>query len=452
MSLFRVIGDPFSMPQPWQVGSPYRVILFYRYVSIDDVPLLEVFLRQRCEDLGLLGRVLIAKEGINGTLAGSFPCIDAFIEWMAEDIRFRLIDWKSSIEIDQVASLPFLNLSIRQVSELVSCGGKVRPYLASQSSFEPSTYGGLSNTGTHLSPAEFHHAIENLTTDGLLLDIRNQFEYDIGHFNNAKPLNCVTYSESWATIDGMLQDKDPVNTPVYMYCTGGIRCEKASVYIRTKGFQDVYLLRGGIHKYLECYPNGSLFQGKNFVFDGRVSMHGEENSSLVGRCVECESPFDTFSGKVVCTVCRQPVLVCESCRSSRCYPGEYHCWRHQSLKQVYFTVLERFAVVELDQQRDALKAMEEGMMDRSTPTTSSKKYKNKRATLRKQQLKITARIQYLLGATSVIKDNVGVATVIDSNIEIAPIMETSTHIPTLIDSDDPLSNPKTRLGWGFWKS
>jgi UPF0176 protein len=151
--------------------------------------------------LGLLGRVLVASEGVNGTLAGAPACIEAFTTWMAttDAARFRLIDWKTST--GRGAELPFLSLSIRATAELVSVGGPQRALLAARAPFDPATFGGLANTGTHLSPQDFHAALSAqqgrsaaTAPPPLLVDVRNQFEYDIGHFDRAAPLNCATYA------------------------------------------------------------------------------------------------------------------------------------------------------------------------------------------------------------------------------------------------------------------
>jgi predicted sulfurtransferase len=360
----------------WKAGQPYRVILFYRYVQIGDVHVLQQQLLQNCQQWGLLGRILVAIEGINGTVAGSIDCIEHFVQWMKKDVRFQAVDWKESTESTHTQNLPFLTLSVRIEKSLISCGQQEQ-FIAKHAAFDDQTFGGLVNTGVHLNPSDFHTGLSHLqhTGKGVLLDVRNQFEYDIGHFQAAEPLNVATYAESWSALDQLLTQKcADKNEPVYMYCTGGIRCEKASVYVKAKGYNNVYQLQGGIHRYLESYPDGGHFRGKNFVFDGRVSMTGaggakggkaavdagggvnevsdvgaadadvdadtsgvdsdgegvtEEGGEVVGRCLDCAEPFDQFSGRVVCTVCRLPVLVCPRCREERCEPGEYHCWRHR---------------------------------------------------------------------------------------------------------------------------
>ena len=218
---------------PWQPGQPFSIILFYRYVYIDDVSLLVSQLQELCSSLGLLGRLLIAKEGVNGTLAGSCSCIETFIVCMKKDRRFQHIDWKqtSSEPGQHPTSLPFLNLSIRESNEIVS-SGKLRSFFEEMAPFDEQSFGGLANTGTHLKPHEFHAHLRALrdgssagvSTDGdervsssliddgdtaaggdtgsvsrkgnkgLVFDIRNQFEYDIGRFEHATSLNCATYA------------------------------------------------------------------------------------------------------------------------------------------------------------------------------------------------------------------------------------------------------------------
>jgi hypothetical protein len=121
----------------------------------------------------------------------------------------------------------------------------------------------------------------------------------------------------------------------------------------------VYHLQGGIHRYLQAYPDGGKFEGKNFVFDSRIAMgpDGESPtnpSKIVGHCIDCNSDFDRYSGNIVCTVCRQPVLVCDTCVRENPYPNEYYCARHRELKGIYLTILDNKSLEELLQQRQSL--------------------------------------------------------------------------------------------------
>ena len=250
-------------------------------------------------------------------------------------------------------------------------------------------------------------------------------------------LSTNTFSETFKELDRIMEevmgkDKD---REVYMYCTGGIRCEKASAYMNMKGCENVFQLEGGIHRYIEeINPERSRFMGKEFVFDGRVAMkvipeqQSQEDcersdiplelirsrispagahpsfqslvetekivpcsypsfscSEVIGRCSECAKTHDAYSGFIVCTVCRIPVLCCPECVVSNTYPGEYYCGRHRSLKGVYFSVLECFTNQELQEQVSILSALEHGLC-------GDRKERNRRRTLRRQR----ERIQYLL--------------------------------------------------------
>lgn len=139
----------------WEVGQPYQVILFYRYVLIVDVNALILELKSICTTGGILGRILVAAEGINGTLAGSVISIAHFIHTMTVDERFRNIDWKIT-EIDAGASsLPFLCLSVRETKEIISTG-RSKAFISENTAFDENSFGGLSGTGQHLAPVDFH--------------------------------------------------------------------------------------------------------------------------------------------------------------------------------------------------------------------------------------------------------------------------------------------------------
>uniref|UniRef100_A0A7S4ST56 Rhodanese domain-containing protein n=1 Tax=Ditylum brightwellii TaxID=49249 RepID=A0A7S4ST56_9STRA len=171
-----------------------------------------------------------------------------------------------------------------------------------------------------------------------------------------------------------------------MYCTGGIRCEKASAFIRREtGAESVQHLKGGIHKYLDKYGADGLFHGKNFVFDRRVGAEASSHmecskkskepvDNVVGRCLYCEKPFDTFTPDGVCTVCREPTLVCDSCKTGLV---EYHCSDHIYLRNCYFSDLSRFNELELKNQ---LAELEEHLQRMAI----GKRYKQKRKTLHRQ--------------------------------------------------------------------
>jgi predicted sulfurtransferase len=277
-----------------------------------------------CKDeLHLTGRILIAEEGINGTVAGKKRDIEAYIKRMKEyhfGRYFRSVDWKvstvntfSTNEQDQNSpTFLFPDLKICIVKEIVSTGGLVDVHDIPK------------ETGKHLSPEEFHcileaHATKDAKPQIVLIDVRNTFEHNIGHFvhpetgEKAMDPQMTTFASFDKFCD---QHKDELkDKQVLMYCTGGIRCEKASILLKRKGVENVSQLSGGIQRYLEKYGNDGYFKGLNFTFDKRVAMKpdgsaqctncdpdrntndvqdkkkDEKDYEVVGHCVECSSPF-----------------------------------------------------------------------------------------------------------------------------------------------------------------
>ncbi len=357
----------------------YEVVLFYRYVQLCDLERLIYDWTQYCSNNGILGRCLVASEGINGTFAGFDDAIQRLIQYIRDyDERFALIDFKLSAGTGTV--LPFPQLSIYQTNEIISLGNS-KDYINSFVSFDGS-FGGLVNTGLHLDPIDFHDRIKNIDTEkSILIDVRNKFETDIGKFQNAIPVDTYYYSETWDSLDKIVdQNKEK---EIFMYCTGGIRCEKASAYLRRKGCNNVYQLAGGIAKYIDTVNSNSslnsLFCGKNFVFDARTKQQVQAQSTdTIGQCIECNCLHDDYSIKTNCTVCRYPVLICDKCQLSH---QEYYCTRHRYLQGVYYSDITRFTAEEL--QRQVL-LLQELLLSNELVLS-----KNKRKTIRKQIEKIT---------------------------------------------------------------
>ena len=222
----------------------YNVVLFYKYFPLTESEQVQFIdeLKCRCEQNNMLGRILIAGEGMNGTLAGTFSSTNTFCEQISSFLLQRHgiinIDWKFSI--DRGYEPPFLNLSIRQVKEIVGTGS-TSEFLKSVIRYDASVFGGISNSGQHLNAHQFHNALSTANDNKIVLDIRNQFEYDIGHFEGSVNLATYTYSETFSALDKTLAARalEP-SQPIYMYCTGGIRCEKASAYLSAKGYQNVF--------------------------------------------------------------------------------------------------------------------------------------------------------------------------------------------------------------------
>lgn len=380
------------------------VVLFYKYFIHETSILssgsssimtdIETFIRDACTKLHMRGRILLAVEGINGTLSTISPAeMQTFIDAMENyEIKgrhiFTHIDWKMSAVDDDLLQRnrhPFPDLKISIAKEIVSTGNVIPVH-------DIPKYG-----GKHLSPEEFHGILQkhqNLegNDDGkelVVIDVRNTFEHAIGHFRyghdkrSAMNPKMVTFSsfdaQFCATKADYLRDKK-----ILIYCTGGIRCEKASVMLRKRGIDDVSQLSGGVHRYMERFPDDGFFQGRNFVFDQRVSLSPSALSkdvTVVGNCVECGDEYDEISGSRLCTVCRDLVLICPQCVARL---REYHCGLHSTWKHHYFTFLDTFDEEELREQM-------KGVVEIRNRTSQ----KNTRKTLMKQMTKMKDRIESL---------------------------------------------------------
>eukprot|EP01018_Ginkgo_biloba_P025676 Gb_11083 [translate_table: standard] len=315
------------------------VLLYYKYVTIPDPATVVDWFRNDCTALGLLGRVRVASNGINVTVGGKMASLEKHIAAVDLDPLFKGCDFKLAPcqhTIDQriAKECGFTSLSVRVVKEVVTLG--FHPLLKSPS---------IADAGKHLSANEFHSVLqmaeekshEDSILKGSLMDIsleskpgdcnhgrlvlldaRNSYETSIGKFLPPKGVDILDpkirqYSDLPAWID-MHSDQLRGNC-ILMYCTGGVRCEMASAYIRMKGsgYENVYQLSGGIQRYLEAYPNGGFFKGKNFVFDHRISV-GSSDTEVIGSCLLCANPFDDYSARCRCSYCRMLVLVCSTCQ------------------------------------------------------------------------------------------------------------------------------------------
>ena len=398
-------------------AAPREVLLFYKYVEVAEPAALAAAQRGLCAGLGLRGRVLVAPEGVNGTLSGAAAAVRGYVAAMRGDARFADVDFKFSTSVGH----PFPNLLVREVKELVSSSGLFAGVPVPRAQYADVDAAGA--TGTHLGPEEFHALLQEVyrgregagaaeaeagaeagastsaptsASSTVILDIRNTKEYSIGHFQGAVDLGADTYSEIARYLTNRaeeLRDKK-----VIMYCTGGIRCEKASAFLKARVQHDqVYQLQGGIHRYLEAFPDGGFFSGKNFVFDARLTQPVGEGvpetaadgslpacRTVVGACVECKAPYDAMDWRKVCVVCHNICLVCEPCAER--LRGEYHCKKHAHLKRLYFADLEKFSVSQLAAQR-------EGLLKLERASHGVRRERKKRKTLRNQVAKIDAHLQ-----------------------------------------------------------
>lgn len=230
----------------------YRVLLYYKYTTIEEP---EEFRRQHlafCKDLDLKGRILVSEEGINGTLSGTIEATQKYMDTMHADERFSDMIFK----MDPAEEHAFKKMFVRYRPEIVS--------LNLEDDVDPNK-----TTGKYLDPKEFREALLDEST--VVIDARNDYEYDLGHFRGAVRPEIKSFRElpEW-----IRENKEKfMDKKVVTYCTGGIRCEKFSGWLLKEGFEDVAQLHGGIHTYgTDPEVQGDLWDGKMYVFDERISV------------------------------------------------------------------------------------------------------------------------------------------------------------------------------------
>jgi UPF0176 protein len=237
---------------------PHKVAAFYQFAALPDYRELREPLRAFCAGLGLKGSVLLAAEGINGTLAGSDDGIAALVEELQRGTLFGgRLDYLE-LKFSHAAAMPFGRMKVRLKKEIVTLGDKAA---------DPTN-----RVGVYVEPKDWNALIAS--PDTLVIDTRNAFEVAMGTFEGAVDPGIASFGQFR---DFVTQKLDPAkHRKIAMFCTGGIRCEKASALLLAQGFADVYHLRGGILKYLEEVPETeSRWRGECFVFDERVALgHG----------------------------------------------------------------------------------------------------------------------------------------------------------------------------------
>lgn len=236
---------------------PLKVAAFYQFAALPDFRELREPLRTLAAGLGLKGSVLLAHEGINGTVAGSAPDIDAFVSELQQGDLFGGRLDNLELKFSGAAEMPFQRLKIRLKKEIVTLGSSVDP---------------TRRVGTYVEPSDWNELI--VSPDTLVIDTRNAFEVAMGTFEGAVDPGIRSFGQFK---EFAAQQLDPAkHRKIAMFCTGGIRCEKASAYLLAHGFDEVYHLKGGILRYLEGVPEAeSRWRGECFVFDERVALgHG----------------------------------------------------------------------------------------------------------------------------------------------------------------------------------
>lgn len=265
------------------------IAALYQFAPLPEFESLQERLRDLCEQAGVLGTLLLASEGINGTLAGSRAGIDTVLTHLRADARFRTLDEKRSYADRN----PFERLRIKLKREIVTMGvPAVNP---------------REHVGTYVKPQDWNALLED--PDVLVIDTRNDYEVKLGSFRNAQSPQTENFREFPDYVARELKGQE--HRPIAMFCTGGIRCEKATSYLQDQGFEQVYHLQGGILKYLETVPKAdSLWDGECYVFDARVSVNHDLQPGRAVQCEACGEPLtpseqasDAFEADISCPHC-----------------------------------------------------------------------------------------------------------------------------------------------------
>ena len=246
------------------------VAALYKFVTLEDYEQLREPLLDACLDAGVKGTLLLAKEGINGTIAGSRAGIDRVLAYLKQDTRFSDIGHKESFD----DHLPFYRMKVKLKREIVTLGVP---------GVDPSQ-----RVGTYVKPEDWNQMISD--PEVLVIDTRNDYEVGIGSFRGAVDPHTTSFREFPEYVRNNFEPGK--QKKVAMFCTGGIRCEKASAFMLEEGFQEVYHLQGGILKYLEEVPQSeSLWEGECFVFDNRVSVNHQLEKGEYDQCHGCRRPI-----------------------------------------------------------------------------------------------------------------------------------------------------------------
>jgi UPF0176 protein len=287
------------------MSQPIKILLYYKYVVIDDPEQVKAVQKELCLRLGIKGRILVSTEGINGTVAGDEAAIDEYMAETEKEPMLSGMEWKVSWADEQV--FPRLKVLVRD--EIVTLGAK-------RDNVDVS----LENKAQYIEPDELR-ALYEANADFVIVDARNEYEAEVGKFKNSITPSIDNFRDFPAFVQELEAYKDK---EVITYCTGGVRCEKASAYLRENGFTNVRQLHGGIHEYGEK-AGGKYFEGEMFVFDKRLHVPVNKiDPSIVSTCHYCQKNITRY---IDCAVksCDSLFICCENCQSQHLGTCSWEC-------------------------------------------------------------------------------------------------------------------------------
>ncbi len=271
----------------------YQVLAYYFFTPLED-PALEVFRHKEFfSGRNVQGRIYISKEGINGQMSASVEAAQEYMEWLKSDPRFKGVEFK--IHTWHEHCFPRLTVKVRP--QLVALDQEVD----------------MNKTGVHLSPEEWKKMLDQKDENILLIDVRNDYEWDIGHFEGAELPTLEKFRQFPEYAKKLKETRDPSKTKVMMYCTGGIRCELYSALMKEEGFNEVYQLQGGVIKY-GLQTGSKHWRGKLFVFDDRLSVpiSDKEPAEVISKCIHCGEVTDLYYNCANMD-CNELFLSCPAC-------------------------------------------------------------------------------------------------------------------------------------------
>lgn len=279
--------------------SPYQILLYYLYAPLEEAQAYTEEHRLLCERLELKGRILIAPEGVNGTVSGTHEATEEYMQLLREDERTKGIEFK----VDVAEGHVFPKLRVKLRDEVVTLG-------LGENDFSPREV-----TGKHLSPKDWREMMEE--EDVVMIDARNDYEWELGHFEGAllPPVQNFRELPEWVH----RHRNELAGKKILTYCTGGIRCEKFSGFLLREGFADVYQLDGGIVSYgKDPEVQGEKFAGKCYVFDERigVEVNRTEGAAVISQCVHCGVASDRYLN-CSWSRCNAQHFCCEGCEEEQ---------------------------------------------------------------------------------------------------------------------------------------
>jgi len=270
----------------------YSVISFYHFVSLSDPKDLVRKHKKFCEQLDIRGRVYLSEEGINGQISVASQEAQTYMDFLHSDASFREMECKIQMHHDHA----FEKMTIKYRDQLAALDLKVN----------------LTERGDYLEPKQWREKLENKDDQTLILDVRNQYEWKVGHFEGAVLPELENFRDFTKYAETLKRQADPEKTEILMYCTGGIRCELFSSLLKKEGFQKIFQLKGGVINY-GMKEGKKHWKGKLFVFDDRLVVPiCDEQAEILSSCYHCETPTDVYYNCANMD-CNELFLSCKHC-------------------------------------------------------------------------------------------------------------------------------------------